>query len=70
MRVRGENVSSYEVEDLVSRHHEIRVCAAFPVPSEEGDEDDIVICCVPAAEAGLTVEDVNAWCQEHMPRYI
>lgn len=70
MRVRGENLSSFEVEDHVTRHDGVQVCAAFPVPSDEGEEDDIVVCCVPTTPGELEEDDIRAWCQEHLPRYM
>ena len=42
-RVRGENVSSYEVEAQIASHPKVRACAAVPVPAREGDEDDIAV---------------------------
>jgi carnitine-CoA ligase len=70
MRVRGENLSSFEVEDHVTRHEGVRVCAAFPVPSDDGEEDDIVVCCVPTVVGELTADEVRAWCADHLPRYM
>lgn len=42
-RVRGENVSSYEVEALLQRHDKVRAAAAVPVPAREGSEEDIAV---------------------------
>src|SRR5690606_8060254 len=35
IRTRGENVSSYQVEDMMNQHELVSVCAAFPIPAEE-----------------------------------
>ena len=41
IRHRGENVSSYQIEDAINSHKSVQVSAVFPVPALEGDEDDI-----------------------------
>ena len=42
IRRRGENVSSWEVEQILLAHPAIGACAVYPLPSELGeDEDDI-----------------------------
>lgn len=69
-RVRGENVSSYEVETLLSDHPEVRAVAAVPVPAEEGHEDDIAVF-VELREAGsCTEEDMAAFAARQMPKYM
>lgn len=42
-RVRGENVSSFEVEALIATHASVRAVAAVPMPARVGDEDDIAV---------------------------
>lgn len=39
IRRRGENVSSWEVEEALSTHPAIDRCAAYPVPSELGEDE-------------------------------
>lgn len=39
IRRRGENVSSWEVEEAISTHPAIDSCAAYPVPSELGEDE-------------------------------
>jgi crotonobetaine/carnitine-CoA ligase len=74
IRVRGENLSSFQVEDLLNQHPGIRFSAAFPIRGEEGDEDDVVAFVVPdgtpPAEEALTEEAVHAYAAETMPRYM
>jgi crotonobetaine/carnitine-CoA ligase len=45
MRVKGENVSAYEVEQAVLQHPDILECAVYAVPSELA-EDDIMVSLV------------------------
>ncbi len=42
IRRRGENVSSWEVEQVILSHPAIEACAAYPVPSELG-EDEVAV---------------------------
>jgi len=46
MRVKGENVSAYEVEQAILQHPDILECAVYAVPSELA-EDDIMVTFVP-----------------------
>ncbi|WP_019630580.1 AMP-binding protein [Actinomadura atramentaria] len=68
MRVRGENLSSFQVEDLLNQHPGIRFCAVFAVRGAEGDEDDVVAYVVPAES--LTEDEVRAFAAETMPKYM
>jgi carnitine-CoA ligase len=45
MRVKGENVSAYEVEQAILQHPDILECAVYAVPSELA-EDDIMVSLV------------------------
>ena len=45
IRRRGENISAFEVEELVSSHPEVLEAAAVGVPSELSEED-VLICVV------------------------
>ncbi|MGB3696254.1 MAG: AMP-binding protein [Gordonia sp. (in: high G+C Gram-positive bacteria)] len=70
IRVRGENLSSFQVEDMLTQHPDIALCAAFAVRSTEGDEDDVVACVVATEGATLTEEQVHAFAAEIMPKYM
>lgn len=74
IRRRGENISAYEVENVVCRHPAVVEAAAVPVPSELG-EDDVMVYVVPAAGAEVDPADLVRFCAEHMayymvPRYV
>ena len=56
IRRRGENISSFEVEALVSAHPGVLESAAIPVPSEWG-EDEVKVCVV-RADPALTEEQL------------
>lgn len=70
IRVRGENISSFQIEDSLNTHPQIAVSAAFPVPADKGLEDDIVvyIVCVPGTD--LSEEALRPWIEKEMPKYM
>ncbi|MCS7080428.1 MAG: AMP-binding protein [Chloracidobacterium sp.] len=70
LRRRGENFSSYVVEDLLYQHPDIALCAVFPIPAAEGDEDDIVAFIVPKPDTNLTEASVAAWAERHLPKFM
>jgi crotonobetaine/carnitine-CoA ligase len=70
IRVKGENISSFQIEDVINTHPHIRMSAAFSIPAAEGLEDDIVVYAVPVAEAELTVADLQEWTRLEMPKYM
>ncbi len=74
IRRRGENISSFEVENEVTAHPDVAEAAAIPVPSELG-EDEVMI--VIAAVDGVEVdnEELFRFLEPRMahfmlPRYI
>jgi crotonobetaine/carnitine-CoA ligase len=74
MRRRGENISSWEVENIVEKYPDVAECAAFGVPSELG-EDDVMIWVKPRQGAELDLEALMRHCAENMayfmtPRYV
>jgi crotonobetaine/carnitine-CoA ligase len=60
IRYRGENISSYEVEQIVNKHPLVKESAAIGVPSELGEDDVKVI---------ITVKDVSTFDYEAFIRY-
>ena len=46
IRRRGENISSFEVENVVMNHPAVREVAAVGVPSPLGEEDVLIACAV------------------------
>lgn len=69
-RVRGENVSSYQVEDLLNGHPKIRATAAIPVPADVGDEEDVAVFIELKEGERLDEEELRAFAREVMPRYM
>jgi len=69
-RVRGENVSSFEVEALISRHPKVQATAALPIPASEGAEDDIVAFVQPVAGEQPTEAEIRDHARAVMPKYM
>lgn len=68
MRVRGENVSAYEVEKVVDAYPGVLESAAFGVPSSMG-ESDIMITVIPVEGQQLNVADFRRYLQSNLPKY-
>lgn len=69
IRVKGENISSFQIEDVLNTHPKVRASAVFPVPAEVGLEDDIVAYIVPA-DSDLTEEELLCWIEKEMAKYM
>lgn len=70
LRRRGENISSYEVEQPILAHPDIAECAVVAVPAEqEAGEDEVMAFVVPRSGAALSPEEVWAWCDDRLPAF-
>lgn len=74
IRRRGENISSWEIERVVSEHPEVSQVAAYGVPSELSEEE-VMIAVVPRVGDDFQPAEILAHCQGlltsfAMPRYI
>jgi len=74
IRRRGENISSFEVEQVLLSHPAIATAAAFPVNSELA-EDEVMVAIVLRDGASLTPVELMEFCQPRMayfaiPRYV
>ena len=74
IRRRGENISAYEVELILSRHPAILEVAAIPVASEMS-EDDVMVYVVLNPGATMSHAEVVRFANEHMsyfmvPRFV
>jgi crotonobetaine/carnitine-CoA ligase len=68
MRRRGENVSSYELEEIFIRHPAVADVAVFAVPSPM-TEDDIMVAVELVEGASLTEEDLFRWSIDAIPYF-
>jgi crotonobetaine/carnitine-CoA ligase len=74
VRVRGENVSAFEVEHVASKHPAVEDCAMIGVAAEIG-EQDIKLFVKRRAGASLEPRELSNWLAERLaphqnPRYI
>jgi len=68
MRRRGENVSSFEVEEAVRRRPEVSECAAYAISSPMS-EDEISIAVVLAEGSMLDAEDLIRSIESSLPYF-
>lgn len=69
IRRRGENISAYELEMILSRHPAVRETAAVAVHSELG-EDDVLVFVVPASGAEIDFAELIGFCDSNMPYFM
>jgi crotonobetaine/carnitine-CoA ligase len=69
IRRRGENISSFEVEQYVQEHESVEDCAAVAAPSEL-TEDEVKIVVVRKSGCALTEEELVRFLIPRMPRFM
>ena len=69
-RVRGENVSSFEVEALIASHDKVRAVAAVPVPAKIGEEEDVAVFIELVEGETLTEDELRDHARRVMPKYM
>ena len=68
LRRRGENISSYEVEQVILGHPAVAECAVIGVPADlEAGEDEVLAVVVTAGD--VDAAEIWAWCQGRMPGF-
>jgi crotonobetaine/carnitine-CoA ligase len=68
IRRRGENISSFEVEQVLLSHPEIATAAVFPVRSELA-EDEVMAAIVRQPGSHLGEADLIRFCEPRMPYF-
>jgi crotonobetaine/carnitine-CoA ligase len=68
LRRRGENISSFEVENTFRQHPAVADVAVHAVPSEVG-EDDLKVTCVIRAGHAVTEEALCHWSIDRIPYF-
>jgi carnitine-CoA ligase len=68
IRRRGENISSFEVEQVLLSHPEIATAAVFPVRSELA-EDEVMAAIVRQPGSTLGEADLIRFCEPRMPYF-
>ncbi len=75
IRRRGENISSFEVENVINLHPSVLESAAIAVKDPILTEDEVKVCVVLNPGKSLTPEELVRFCEPrmpyfHIPRYI
>ncbi|MGI6247685.1 MAG: ATP-dependent acyl-CoA ligase [Pseudochelatococcus sp.] len=68
IRRRGENISSWEVEQTLLAHPAVEACAAYPLPSELG-EDEVAVAVVLVTPGALLPLDIVRHCEGKLPYF-
>jgi carnitine-CoA ligase len=68
IRRRGENIASFEVEQVINSHAAVLESAAYPVPAEVG-EDDVMVSVVPRPGSSVDVVELIRWCEARLPYF-
>jgi carnitine-CoA ligase len=68
IRRRGENISSFEVEQVLGSHPAVALAAVFPVSSELA-EDEVMAAIVLKDGASASEEDLVCFCENKMPYF-
>ena len=70
IRRRGENISSYEVEQGLVSHPALAEVAAIGVPADqEAGEDEVMVFLVPEPGAEISAEEVWAYADKQLPAF-
>lgn len=69
IRVRGQNVSAFEVEEAFVGDADIVAAAAIPIGSDLGDEE-VALIVVPAATDGPSIEELADRAAARLPRFM
>ncbi len=69
IRRRGENISSYEVEAIVTKHPAVSEAVAVATASDVG-EDEVRVLVIPRQGQTLHPEDLLRHCCLHMPYFM
>jgi crotonobetaine/carnitine-CoA ligase len=66
IRRRGENISTFECEMVLSKHAALKEAVVHAVPSPLG-EDDVKVTAILRDDATLTERELCDWCIAHFP---
>ena len=69
IRRRGENISAYEVEQIIARHPAVAEAAAYPLPAESS-EDEVAVAVVLKPDATLDEAALVEHCIANMSHFM
>jgi crotonobetaine/carnitine-CoA ligase len=65
IRRKGENISSFDIEQIINDHSGVNECVALPLPN--GKEDDIRLIIV-RSDQSLAEQELADWIKEKLPK--
>jgi len=68
IRRRGENISSFEVEQVLLGHPDVATAAVYPVRSELA-EDEVMAALIPRPGCTLDPAALAEWCEARLPYF-
>jgi carnitine-CoA ligase len=68
IRRRGENISSWEVEQVLMSHPSVAAVAVYPVRSELA-EDEVMAAVIPREAGALQPAELAAFCESRLPKF-
>lgn len=70
IRRRGENISSYEVEQAILGHREVAECAVVGVPADGiSAEDEVMAVVVPVEGGQVDIDELFTYCDQRIPAF-
>lgn len=71
IRRRGENISAFEIEEVIAAHPAVQQCAVVGIKTEDAGGEDEIMAFVVLQEGllDLVPEALLDWCVPRMPRY-
>ena len=69
IRRRGENISAFEVEQVINNHPEVAESCVIGVRDADAGGEEEVKACVVSVGNGVEPTSILDWCVERMPRY-
>jgi crotonobetaine/carnitine-CoA ligase len=69
IRRRGENISSFEIENLVGEHPDVVECSAIGVRTEHGD-DEVLVALIVRDRATFDPAALLAFLEPRMPKFM
>ncbi|WP_286927767.1 MULTISPECIES: class I adenylate-forming enzyme family protein [Aeromicrobium] len=70
IRVRGENISGFHIEEMLVKHPSLALAAVIAVPSAEGDEDDVIAFVEVADGHTFDRAAIEQHCLDTMPKFM
>jgi len=68
IRRRGENISSWEVEQVLMSHAAVAACAVYPVRSELA-EDEVMAAVIVREGISVSAPALADWCETRLPKF-